>query len=258
MEAHGGGHGDQCASRAHCRLAGLGACPDPRSSPLGCGGGCHSGDFALTVPYFWEVGGTTSDYAYCTSPTIASGGCPTSFQGGGESLTFARGDDGFTTWTGTLGRRLWLVLGIICTTRGDDAKRKSIQMDTQGKVVKSMNSKIAISKFSSSNIKSVGVTKRSMSKNLKESSQLSPLTEYVEKNLPSPSYATKGTIRNKIEGSSKSSLTYSKPYSLRIDNLKMPIGTYGDHLVKQFVLSLKGNAFDKYTDLKVGSIDGWE
>ncbi|KAL0453380.1 UNVERIFIED_CONTAM: Transposon Tf2-12 polyprotein [Sesamum latifolium] len=34
-------------------------------------------------------------------------------------------------------------------------------------------------------------------------------------------------------------------------------GTYGDHLVKQFVRSLKGNAFDWYTDLEDGSIDGW-
>ncbi|KAL0413582.1 UNVERIFIED_CONTAM: hypothetical protein Sradi_1559900 [Sesamum radiatum] len=70
-----------------------------------------------------------------------------------------------------------------------------------------------------------------------------------------------GTIRSKIEGSSKSSLTYSKPYTPRIDNLKMPINhqrTYGDHLVKQFVRSLKGNAFDWYTDLEASSIDGWE
>ncbi|KAL0394450.1 UNVERIFIED_CONTAM: hypothetical protein Slati_4411200 [Sesamum latifolium] len=34
--------------------------------------------------------------------------------------------------------------------------------------------------------------------------------------------------------------------------------TYGDHLVKQFVRSLKGNAFDWYTDLEAGSIDGWK
>ncbi|KAL0420284.1 UNVERIFIED_CONTAM: hypothetical protein Slati_3051300 [Sesamum latifolium] len=33
-----------------------------------------------------------------------------------------------------------------------------------------------------------------------------------------------GTIRSKIEGSSKSSLTYSKPYTKRIDSLKMPMG----------------------------------
>ncbi|KAL0291236.1 UNVERIFIED_CONTAM: hypothetical protein Sangu_2541900 [Sesamum angustifolium] len=97
-----------------------------------------------------------------------------------------------------------------------------------------------------------------------------------------------GTIKSKIEGSSKSSLTYSQPYTSRIDNLKMPMGyqppkfqqfddkgnpkqhvahfvetcnnagTYGDHLVKQFVQSLKGNAFDWYTDLEAGSIDRWE
>ncbi|KAL0294673.1 UNVERIFIED_CONTAM: hypothetical protein Sradi_6874500 [Sesamum radiatum] len=83
-----------------------------------------------------------------------------------------------------------------------------------------------------------------------------------------------GTIRSKIEGRSKSSLTYSMPYTPRIGSLKMPIGyqppkfeqfdgkgnpkqhvahfietcnnegTYGDYLVKQFVRSLKGNAFD--------------
>ncbi|KAK4389613.1 hypothetical protein Sango_2298300 [Sesamum angolense] len=82
-----------------------------------------------------------------------------------------------------------------------------------------------------------------------------------------------GTIISKIKGSSKSSLTYSKPYTPRIDNLKMPMdyqppkfqkfdskgnpeqhmahfietcnneGTSRDHLVKQFVRSLKDNAF---------------
>ncbi|KAL0457845.1 UNVERIFIED_CONTAM: hypothetical protein Slati_0411700 [Sesamum latifolium] len=97
-----------------------------------------------------------------------------------------------------------------------------------------------------------------------------------------------GTIRSKIEGRSKSSLTYSKTYTPRIDSLKMPMGyqppkfqqfdgkdnlkqhvahfvetcnntgTYGDHLVKKFVRSLKGNAFDWYTDLEAGSIDRWE
>ncbi|KAL0427894.1 UNVERIFIED_CONTAM: hypothetical protein Slati_2964200 [Sesamum latifolium] len=34
----------------------------------------------------------------------------------------------------------------------------------------------------------------------------------------------KGTIRSKIEGSSTSSLTYSKPYTPRIDSLKMTMG----------------------------------
>ncbi|WRX10056.1 Retrotransposon gag domain - like 10 [Theobroma cacao] len=35
-------------------------------------------------------------------------------------------------------------------------------------------------------------------------------------------------------------------------------GTYGDLMVKQFVRSLKGNAFDWYTDLEPGMIDNWE
>ena len=81
---------------------------------------------------------------------------------------------------------------------------------------------------------------------------------------------------------------YAKPYTARIDNFKMPAGyeppkfqqfegkrnpkqhvahfvetcnnagTYGDYLVKQFVRSLKGNAFDWYTDLEPNSIDSWE
>ncbi|KAK4397456.1 hypothetical protein Sango_1582200 [Sesamum angolense] len=213
--------------------------------------------------------------------------------------------------------------------------------------MKSVNSKLTISKSSSSSTKSVSVTTRNMLKKLKESSQMSPLAEYVEKKLHSPSYAGESDANksppssprslssysvvlvmiarlinkaynvdashvmgkqveahdemeasakqhytkqdNKIEGSSKSSLTYSKPYTPRIDSLKMPMGyqpqkfqqfdggkgnpkqhvahfvetcnnagTYGDYLVKQFVRSLKGNAFDWYTDLKASSIDGWE
>ncbi|KAL0294647.1 UNVERIFIED_CONTAM: hypothetical protein Sradi_6875200 [Sesamum radiatum] len=259
-------------------------------------------------------------------------------------------------------------------------------MDTQGKAVKLVNSKLSISKSSSSSAKSFGITTRSMSKKLKDSSQMIPLTEYVQKDLGSPNHASEddgnmsppssphsvsnhsfttnvasvmvtnattmekqlasltkanegltkhvpeqdaqitrliskadnidashimgkqveardeveasikqhytendkstkelqisadelipvdqlkefieGTIKSKIERSSKSSLTYSKPYTQRIDNLKMPmgyqppkfhqfdgkanpkqhvahfvetcnnVGTYGDHLVKQFI-----------------------
>ncbi|KAK4394452.1 hypothetical protein Sango_1599500 [Sesamum angolense] len=97
-----------------------------------------------------------------------------------------------------------------------------------------------------------------------------------------------GTIRSKIEGSSRSSLTYSKSYTLRIYSLKIPMsyqspkfqqfdgkddpkqhvahfvetcnnaGTYDDHLVKQFVRLLKSNAFYWYSDLEAHSIDGWE
>ncbi|KAL0447775.1 UNVERIFIED_CONTAM: hypothetical protein Slati_1905400 [Sesamum latifolium] len=33
-----------------------------------------------------------------------------------------------------------------------------------------------------------------------------------------------GTIQNKLSGSSKSSMTYTKPYTQRIDDLKMPVG----------------------------------
>ena len=34
-------------------------------------------------------------------------------------------------------------------------------------------------------------------------------------------------------------------------------GTYGDLMVKQFFRSLKGNAFDWYTNLVPSSIDSW-
>ncbi|KAK4592997.1 hypothetical protein RGQ29_017223 [Quercus rubra] len=96
------------------------------------------------------------------------------------------------------------------------------------------------------------------------------------------------TIRAQYGGSSTSSLTYSKPYTKRIDNMRIPngyqppkflqfdgkgnpkqhiahfvetcenAGTQGSLLVKQFVRSLKGNAFDWYTDLESESIDSWE
>ncbi|KAI3472363.1 hypothetical protein Pfo_031104 [Paulownia fortunei] len=97
-----------------------------------------------------------------------------------------------------------------------------------------------------------------------------------------------GTIKDKFDRSSKSFLTYAKPYTQRIDNLKITVGyqspkfqqfngkgnpkqhmahfietcndagIYGDYLVKQFVCSLKGNVFDWYTDLEANSIDSWE
>ncbi|KAL0411049.1 UNVERIFIED_CONTAM: hypothetical protein Slati_3694600 [Sesamum latifolium] len=118
-------------------------------------------------------------------------------------------------------------------------------MDTQGKAVKLVNSKLAILKFSSSSTKSIGVTTRSMSKKLKDSSQITPRTEGIhEKHYTKKDKSAKelriscdglipvdqlkefieGTIKSKIEGSSKSSLTYSKPYTPRIDSLKMPMG----------------------------------
>ena len=69
------------------------------------------------------------------------------------------------------------------------------------------------------------------------------------------------TIRAQYGGSSTSSLMYLKPYIKHIDNMRMPnrnpkqhvthfvetcenAGTQGGLFVKQFVYSLKGNAFD--------------
>ena len=97
-----------------------------------------------------------------------------------------------------------------------------------------------------------------------------------------------GTIKDKYEITTKSSLAYQSPYTTRIDSLKMSaryppqkfkkfdgkgtpkqnvahlietfnnVGTYGDYLVKQFVCSLKGNVFDWCTDLESGFVDSWE
>ncbi|KAM1220086.1 hypothetical protein ACFX13_047931 [Malus domestica] len=96
------------------------------------------------------------------------------------------------------------------------------------------------------------------------------------------------TIKAQYEGSSRDSVLYSKPYSKKIDALKMPrgyqplkfmqfdgkgnpkqhfahfietcnnAGTEGDYLAKQFVRSLKGNAFEWYADLEPESINSWE
>ncbi|KAH6763350.1 hypothetical protein C2S52_020783 [Perilla frutescens var. hirtella] len=93
--------------------------------------------------------------------------------------------------------------------------------------------------------------------------QINQLKEFIER-----------TIKSRFDGGSKSSSAYSKPYTQRIDDLKMPsgyqppkftqfdrkgnprqhiahfietcnnVGTYGDYLVKQFVRSLKENAFN--------------
>ncbi|KAM1047508.1 hypothetical protein ACFX2C_026857 [Malus domestica] len=93
------------------------------------------------------------------------------------------------------------------------------------------------------------------------------------------------TIKAQYEGSSNTSGLYSKPYSKKIDALRMPrgyqppkfmqfdgkgnpkqhvahfvktcnnAGTEGDYLAKQFVRSLKENAFEWYTDLEPESIN---
>jgi hypothetical protein len=96
------------------------------------------------------------------------------------------------------------------------------------------------------------------------------------------------TIQAQYGGAPQSTLMYSKPYTKRIDSLRMPrgyqlpkfqqfdgkgnpkqhvahfvetcnnAGTDGDLLTKQFVRSLRGNAFDWYTNLEPKSIDNWE
>ncbi|KAL0329148.1 UNVERIFIED_CONTAM: hypothetical protein Sradi_4901500 [Sesamum radiatum] len=72
--------GPVCWQSSLLSAGGDGACPDPRSCPLGGGGGCYDGDLALKVPCHGEVGGSTSDYANCMPPTVARGGCSTCFR----------------------------------------------------------------------------------------------------------------------------------------------------------------------------------
>ncbi|KAL0434169.1 UNVERIFIED_CONTAM: hypothetical protein Slati_2751200 [Sesamum latifolium] len=66
-------------------------------------------------------------------------------------------------------------------------------MDTQGKSSKTVNSKLAISKSSSSNTKSIGVTTRSMSKKIKDSSQMTRLTDYSFTTNVAPVMVTNAT-----------------------------------------------------------------
>ena len=96
------------------------------------------------------------------------------------------------------------------------------------------------------------------------------------------------SIKTQYDGLAQTLSLYSKPYTKRIDNLIMPNGyqppkfqqfdgkgnprqhvahfietcetpsTRGDLLIKQFVRTLKGNAFKWYIDLEHESIDSWE
>ncbi|KAI5329465.1 hypothetical protein L3X38_028862 [Prunus dulcis] len=96
------------------------------------------------------------------------------------------------------------------------------------------------------------------------------------------------TIRAQYGGPSQDTFIYSKPYTKRLDNLRMPTGyqppkfmqfdgkgnpkqhvahfiemcniagTNDDYLLKQFVRSLRGTAFNWYIDLEPESIDSWE
>ena len=95
-------------------------------------------------------------------------------------------------------------------------------------------------------------------------------------------------VKAQLGGGSRKTHLYTKPYTKRIDVLCMPhsyqplkfnqfdgkgnlkqhiaqffqtcnnAGTKGDRLMKQFVQSLKGIAFDWYTDLEPKSINMWE
>ncbi|TYK04935.1 retrotransposon gag protein [Cucumis melo var. makuwa] len=96
------------------------------------------------------------------------------------------------------------------------------------------------------------------------------------------------SIRAQYGGPLQTCFMYSKPYTKRIDKLRMPlgyqplkfqqfdgkgnpkqhiayfvktcenVGSREDQLVKQYIRSLKGNAFEWYTDLDLTVIDGWE
>ncbi|KAA0063891.1 ty3-gypsy retrotransposon protein [Cucumis melo var. makuwa] len=96
------------------------------------------------------------------------------------------------------------------------------------------------------------------------------------------------SIRAQYGGLPQTTFMYSKPYTKRIDNLKMPLGyqppkfqqfdgkgnlkqhiaqfvetcenagSRGDQLVRQYIRSLKGNAFEWYTDLEPKVIYNWE
>ncbi|KAI5329175.1 hypothetical protein L3X38_028572 [Prunus dulcis] len=96
------------------------------------------------------------------------------------------------------------------------------------------------------------------------------------------------TIRAQYSGPSQDTFIYSKPYTKMLDNLRMQTGyqppkfmqfdgkgnpkqhvahfiemcnsagTNDDYLVKQFVRSLRGTAFNWYIDLEPESIDSWE
>jgi hypothetical protein len=98
----------------------------------------------------------------------------------------------------------------------------------------------------------------------------------------------KDAIKDQVGSGSQSSIGYVKPYTLRINLMRMPTnypppkfqqfdgkgnprqhvahfietcnnaGAYGDYMVKQFVRSMKGNVFDWYTNLKPNSINSWE
>ncbi|KAL0439376.1 UNVERIFIED_CONTAM: hypothetical protein Slati_2420600 [Sesamum latifolium] len=82
-------------------------------------------------------------------------------------------------------------------------------MHTHGKAVKSGNFKLSISKSSSFSTKSVGVTTRSMSKKVKESTQITPLIESAQKDLIIPSDISEDDGNKSPPSSPRSVSSYS-------------------------------------------------
>ncbi|KAL0402331.1 UNVERIFIED_CONTAM: hypothetical protein Slati_4263000 [Sesamum latifolium] len=97
------------------------------------------------------------------------------------------------------------ILPFICSLH----QESSIQMHIQGKSSNMVNSGLTISKSSSSSAKSIGVTTRSMSKKLKDFSQMTPLTEYVQKDLGSPNHASEDDGNKSPPSSPRSVSSYS-------------------------------------------------
>ena len=62
-------------------------------------------------------------------------------------------------------------------------------------------------------------------------------------------------IRAQYGGSSSTSFMYSKSYTKRIDNLRMP---FSYQLIRQFIQSLKGNAFEWYKNMDLEVINSWK
>ncbi|KAA0035946.1 ty3-gypsy retrotransposon protein [Cucumis melo var. makuwa] len=66
------------------------------------------------------------------------------------------------------------------------------------------------------------------------------------------------SIRAQYGGPPQTSFMYSKPYTKRIDNLRMPLEIKRRSTSQEIRSKLKGNAFEWYIDLEPEVIDSWE
>ncbi|KAA0036884.1 ty3-gypsy retrotransposon protein [Cucumis melo var. makuwa] len=159
------------------------------------------------------------------------------------------------------------------------------------KVVEEMNYEIASLKnhieshdaAESSHIHSVKNTDKG--KAVMQESQAQNLTSIASMSIHQLQETIANSIKIQYDGSTQTFSLYFKPYTKRIDNLRMSNGyqppkfqqfnekcnpkqhvahfietceiasTRGDLLVKQFIQTLIGNTFDWYTDLEPKSID---